>query len=76
MDRGDILIYTNQEGQAKINVRLEGGMAWLAQKSMGELFSTTRQTISYHLNNIFKEGELGEKPVVKVSLTTAPDGKN
>jgi len=43
---------------------------------MVELFSSTKQNISLHINNIFKEAELQEKAVVKYSLTTAADGKN
>ncbi|MBO5478842.1 MAG: virulence RhuM family protein [Clostridia bacterium] len=43
---------------------------------MAELFDTTKQNISGHIQNIFKEGELEENSVVKESLTTAKDGKN
>lgn len=43
---------------------------------MAELFATSKQTISYHINNILKENELTEISVVKYSLTTAADGKS
>lgn len=43
---------------------------------MAELFQTSKQNVSLHLQNIFKEGELKEDSVVKDSLTTASDGKN
>ena len=49
---------------------------WLTQAQMAELFQTTKQNISLHTNNIFKEGELDKLSVVKDSLTTASDGKN
>ena len=43
---------------------------------MAELFDTTKQNISLHIKNIFKENELNENSVVKENLTTAIDGKN
>ncbi len=58
-----------------IEVRLEAETVWLTQAQMAELFGKTRQNISLHIRNIFKEGELEEDSVVKESLTTAADGK-
>lgn len=49
---------------------------WLTQKAMAELFGVSKQSISYHLSNIFSEGELSQESVVKEILTTASDGKN
>ncbi len=72
----EIIIYENQEGNIKIDVRLQEETVWLTQKGIGELFNTSKQNISYHLANIFKEGELDENSVVKEILTTAADGKN
>jgi hypothetical protein len=48
---------------------------WLTQQLLADLFSTTKQNVSLHLKNIFKEGELLENSVVKEFLTTASDGK-
>jgi hypothetical protein len=48
---------------------------WLSQAQMMALFGKTKQSISLHIRNIFKEGELVEEAVVKDSLTTAADGK-
>ena len=48
---------------------------WLTQQQMAELFLTTKQNVSLHVNNIFREDELTENSVVKESLTTARDGK-
>ena len=48
---------------------------WLTQAQMVELFQTSKQNISLHINNIFKEGELDSESVVKDYLTTATDGK-
>ena len=71
-----ILLYQSDDGQLKIQVRLENETVWLTQADMVELFQTTKQNISLHIKNIFKEGELDENSVVKEYLTTAPDGKN
>jgi len=57
-------------------VIMEDETVWLAQAQMAELFQTTKQNISLHINNAFKEGELEEDSVVKEYLTTAADGKN
>jgi hypothetical protein len=57
-------------------VRLEGETVWLTQAQMAELFQTTKQNVSLHIQNIFEESELAEISVVKESLTTAADGKN
>jgi len=60
----------------KIEVRLVNETVWLTQQHLADLFQTTKQNMSLHLQNIFKENELTESSVVKESLTTASDGKN
>ncbi len=75
MTNSEILLYQTEDGQTKIDVRLEEETVWLSQKQMVELFQTTKQNISLHIRNIFKEGELDEISVVKDYLTTASDGK-
>ena len=72
----DIIFYTTDDGQVKIEVTLQNENVWLTQNAMAKLFDTTKQNISLHIQNIFKEGELEENSVVKNSLTTASDGKN
>lgn len=74
-DNNKILIYTSDDGQVKIEVRLEDENVWLTQNAMAELFNTTKQNISLHIKNIFEEKELDENSVVKENLTTASDGK-
>ena len=76
MANSEILLYQTEDGQTKIDVRLEEETVWLNQKQMVELFQTTKQNISLHIRNIFKEGELVENSVVKDYLTTAADGKD
>lgn len=71
----DIVMYQTEDGLTKIEVEFENDTAWLSQSQMAELFQTTKQNISYHINNCFKEGELNENSVVKNYLTTAADGK-
>ena len=75
MANSEILLYQTENGQTKIDVRLEEETVWLSQKQMVELFQTTKQNVSLHIRNIFKEGELDEISVVKDYLTTASDGK-
>lgn len=70
-----ILIYQAEDGSIVTDVRLDGDTVWLTQAQMVELFGKTKQNISLHVRNIFKEGELHENSVVKESLTTATDGK-
>lgn len=74
-DNNQIIMYQTEDGLTKIEVTLEDETVWLNQAQMAELFQTTKQNISYHINNCFKEGELNETSVVKDFLTTAADGK-
>jgi hypothetical protein len=60
MNTGEILIYQNQEGNIKIDVRLEEETVWLTQDQMAALFGKAKSTINEHIKNIFEEGELNE----------------
>lgn len=71
----NIIFYTTDDGQVKIEVRLEDENVWLTQNAMAELFDTTRNNITMHINHIFAEGELNGIAVSKESLLTAKDGK-
>ncbi len=71
----NIEIYQSQDNQIELSVKFEADTAWLNQSQMANLFAQTKQNISLHINNCFKEGELDETSVVKESLTTAADGK-
>ena len=70
----EIILYQPEE-TFKLEVRLEDETVWLTQQQMAELLQTTKQNISLHTSNIFKEKELEKDSVVKDSLTTAQDGK-
>ncbi|MBP6090093.1 MAG: virulence RhuM family protein [Crocinitomicaceae bacterium] len=76
MNTGEILIYQNQEGSIKVDVRLEEETVWLTQAQLCVLFQKSKATISEHIKNIFTEGEIDEKSVVRNFRTTASDGKN
>ncbi len=71
---GEIVMYQPDE-TIRLEVRVEDETVWLTQQQMAELFLTTKQNVSLHVNNIFREDELTENSVVKESLTTARDGK-
>jgi hypothetical protein len=73
--RSQFLVYRTEDGKLKIDVRFEGETVWLTQQHMAELFQTTKQNVSLHIQNIFSERELSEDSVVKETLTTAADGK-
>ncbi|MDX9906493.1 MAG: virulence RhuM family protein [Bacteroidales bacterium] len=70
----EILLYQTEDGQSKVEVRLENETVWLTQAQMVELFQTTKQNISLHVRNIFQEGELEEDLTVKDYLTVQTEG--
>lgn len=77
MEQGEIVLYKALDSaEFQIEVRVEDETVWLTQSQMVDLFDSTKQNISLHINNIFKEGELNRNSVVKEYLTTAADGKN
>ena len=79
MDYGmenEIIIYQTQDGQTKIDVRIENETVWLTQNQMVDLFQSSKANISEHISHIFEEGELNENSVVRKFRTTAQDGKN
>ena len=75
LPKAEIILYQPDEQSTALKVHVDDETVWLPQSQMVELFKATKQNISLHINNIFKEGELTESSVVKDSLTTAKDGK-
>ncbi len=71
----DLIIYTPDNGQTRINLRVEGDSIWLSQLEIAEPFQTTKQNVSLHAKNFFEEGELNQAATVKESLTVQTDGK-
>ena len=75
MDKGEIILY-QPDNSIELEVRIEADTVWLTQAQMALLFETTRNNVTLHIGNIFKEGELEEISVCKESLLTASDGKS
>jgi len=72
----EIILYQTEDGQTRVQVRLEQETVWLTQKLMAELFQTSVPNVSMHIRNVFAEGELKADSVVKEFLTTAAEGKS
>ena len=72
----NIIIYNTVDGKTSVSLLAKNGTVWMNQIQLAELFVTTKQNISLHIQNIFEEGELDKNSVVKEYLTTANDGKD
>ena len=70
----DVIFYTSDDGATKIDLRLENGTVWLSQLEIAELFQTTKQNISKHIQSIYDENELEEKATVNHELTVQNEG--
>lgn len=75
MKKNEIVLFETKDKSKLLSVQMDGNTVWLSQAQMAELFDTTKQNVSLHANNCFKEGELDRNSVVKDFLTTATDGK-
>lgn len=71
----ELVIFKAQDGNIKLNVNIENETVWLSLDQMSELFERDKSTISRHIKNIFKDGELSQNSVVANFATTASDGK-
>lgn len=74
-NKGEIVIYTSQDGHVSLDTRLENETIWLTQIQIADLFNVKRPAISKHMKNIFERGELIEDSVVSILETSANDGK-
>ena len=68
------LIYQDDNGVSNVNVRFEGEDVWLASEQLAELFQTTQQNISLHIQNIYDEGEIDENRTHKKYLLVRNEG--
>lgn len=75
MDKGQFLLYQTPDGDSQIEVKLQNDTVWLSLDQMAELFQRNKSTISRHIKNVLKDGELEEKSVVAFFATTAADSK-
>lgn len=73
-NKGEIIIYQSDDGIVQLDVRLENETVWLTQDQLSILFNKAKSTISEHISNIFKEGELDESVVVRKFRITTPHG--
>lgn len=73
-NQSEFLLYVSQSGEVKVDVLLQDETVWLSQKGMQELFGKAKQTVSEHIQNVFKEGELEEEVVVRKYRTTTQHG--
>jgi hypothetical protein len=70
----NVILYTTDDGQTKIDLKLEDGTVWLSQLQISELFNATKQNISLHLKNIYEDEELIPEATVKESLIVQKEG--
>jgi len=70
----EIVLYQTEDGQTRIQVRLEGGTVWLTQGLLAELFQTSPQNITLHIKEIYADGELDESPTCKDFLQVRQEG--
>lgn len=72
---GDVLLYEAAEGQLRLEVRLQDETLWLTQQQLAELFQTTQQNISFHIQNIYQEDELQREATHKKLLSVQREGQ-
>ena len=75
-EQQNIIIYNTIDGKASVSLLAKDADVWMSQIQLAELFATSKQNISLHIQNIFQEEELSQNSVVKEYLTTAKDGKS
>lgn len=72
----ELIVFRSADGETMLEVHLQDETVWLNQTQMTELFQRNKRTVSEHIRNVFKEGELEENAVVRKYRTTAVDGKS
>jgi len=70
----ELILYTSDDGQTRLHLRVETETIWLSQLEIAELFQTTKQNVSLHVKNIFEDNELAPEATVKESLTVQSEG--
>ena len=73
--QSNIILYTTEDGQARLQVKIEDETVWLTQDQIAELFDKGRSTITEHIQNAFTEGELDKKSVCREFRRTGTDSK-
>lgn len=70
----ELMLYTSDDGQTRLHLRVEADTLWLSQLKIAELFQTSKQSVSLHAKDIFVDGELSQEATVKESLTVQSAG--
>ena len=73
-NNGEIIIYQSEDGKIRLDVRLEDKTVWLTQEQIAQLYGKGRSTITEHISNIFKEGELEKEKVCRKFRHTTQHG--
>lgn len=71
----DFILYMSNDGEVKVDVRLQGDTVWLTQAAMQELFGRAKPTISEHITNVFEEKELDQLSTVRKYRTVQIEGE-
>lgn len=72
--KGEIVIYTSEDGSVSLDTKLENETIWLTQKQMAELFGVKTPAINKHLNNIYNEGELSKDSTISILEIVQKEG--
>lgn len=72
----NLILFKTDDGQIKLDVKLDSETVWLTQAQMVELYQSSKANVSEHIKHIFAEGELSKNSVVRKFRTTATDGKS
>jgi hypothetical protein len=72
--KSELILYQTEDNRTRIEVRLENETVWISLNQMAELFQTTKQNVSLHIQNIYAEGELRREATVKEYLTVQKEG--
>lgn len=72
--KGEVVIYESEDGETRLDVSLKQDTVWLSQLQMAELFGKDKRTISWHINNVFKERELKKDRTVQEYWTVQNEG--
>ena len=75
-DNGNVIVYVDDNGKPQVDVQFQNETVWLTQAQLVDLYQSSKANVSEHIKNIFDEGELDKKSVVRKFRTTASDGKN
>lgn len=74
-ENNGIIIYQDEDGVTKVNVRFSNEDVWLTQNQLAEIYDTTQENISMHIKNIYADKELDENRTYKKFLLVRQEGQ-